>query len=110
MHEQAARAPALASQALPYAACQAVHVPIQSPVYIRLLQVLPPGARIISIEKELSWVLVAKRFLWQASQGSKASGAQQKVGDKVRGLGAAGRTCAGFSCRSAEQSVDRMLF
>lgn len=91
------------------------HVVTLSPAHTLLLQVLPPGSRVISIEKELSWVLVAKRFLWQASQGSKAGGAQQKVGDKVSGgLGASGmgwdgRSCAGRSCRSAGHCVDRML-
>lgn len=34
-------------------------------------QVLPRGSQLVSIEKDLSWWLVAKRFLWQASQGQK---------------------------------------
>ncbi|MEW5302378.1 MAG: hypothetical protein WDW36_005171 [Sanguina aurantia] len=30
---------------------------------------LQPGSKLLSFERELQWVLVSKRFLWQASQG-----------------------------------------
>jgi hypothetical protein len=29
-----------------------------------MAQALPPGGRVVSFEKDLSWVLVAKRFCW----------------------------------------------
>jgi len=48
-----------------------------------MAQVLPPGGRIISMEKDLTWVLVAKRFMWQASQGERNAGLQQRIGDRV---------------------------
>eukprot|EP00878_Enallax_costatus_P014687 GHUV01015363.1.p1 GENE.GHUV01015363.1~~GHUV01015363.1.p1 ORF type:complete len:364 (+),score=98.26 GHUV01015363.1:1246-2337(+) len=38
---------------------------------IVIAQVLPPTSKLISIEKDLTWWLVAKRFIWQASQGEK---------------------------------------
>lgn len=40
---------------------------------------VPQGARITSYEKDLTWVLVAKRFVWQASQGKKRAGTKDKV-------------------------------
>jgi hypothetical protein len=46
-------------------------------------QVLPRGSRLISIDKDLSWVLVAKRFLWQASQGEKNRQRSSPLGSQV---------------------------
>ncbi len=31
---------------------------------LSMAQALPPGGRVVSFEKDLSWVLVAKRFCW----------------------------------------------
>jgi hypothetical protein len=50
---------------------------------ILIAQQLAEDARLVSIEKELSWVLVAKRFLWQASQGDKNAGGGKTPGQKV---------------------------
>eukprot|EP00877_Chromochloris_zofingiensis_P002138 jgi/Chrzof1/11925/Cz06g14250.t1 len=54
---------------------------------ILIAQALPPSSCLISIEKDLTWVLVAKRFLWQSSQGEKKDGAGSgttvPVGQKV---------------------------
>jgi hypothetical protein len=50
------------------------------------MQVLPAGGRLVSLEKDLSWLLVAKRFLWQASQGSKNKQRQTPLGSMVRQL------------------------
>jgi len=47
------------------------------------VQVLPPGSELVSIEKDLSWWLVAKRFLWQASQGQKNKDRDVPLGNKV---------------------------
>ena len=54
------------------------------PGYSALLiaQSLPPSGRLISIERDLTWVLTAKRFMWQASQGSSQR-SNTPVGDKV---------------------------
>lgn len=50
-----------------------------------MAQVLPRGSKLITVEKDLVWVLVAKRFLWQASQGQKKHLVQgsETVQDKV---------------------------
>ncbi|KAG2448509.1 hypothetical protein HYH02_006400 [Chlamydomonas schloesseri] len=48
-----------------------------------MAQVLPPGGRIVTFEKDLSWALAAKRFMWQASQGEKNQGQSSRVGDRV---------------------------
>ncbi len=34
---------------------------------------LPPGGRLVSIEADWKWALVAKRFVWQAGQGERRS-------------------------------------
>lgn len=47
------------------------------------LQALPPSSKLISIEKDLSWWLVAKRFIWQASQGEKNKQRQMPLGNLV---------------------------
>jgi hypothetical protein len=47
------------------------------------VQVLPAGGRLVSLEKDLSWLLVAKRFLWQASQGTKNKQRQTPLGSSV---------------------------
>jgi hypothetical protein len=54
--------------------------------YVLCLQVLPPGGQLVSIEKDLSWWLVAKRFMWQASQGQKNQQRDTPLGSKVRWL------------------------
>jgi hypothetical protein len=78
------------------------------PPALPCLQALPPGARIISIEKELSWVLAAKRFLWQASQGEKSQGAEQRLGDRVGGAAPAPCCACSYSrCCSAERLMPR---
>lgn len=48
------------------------------------LQVLPPGGQLVSVEQDLQWWLVAKRFMWQASQGQKNTSQEVPLGDKVR--------------------------
>jgi hypothetical protein len=48
-----------------------------------LEQVLPERGHLVSLEKDLSWVLVGKRFLWQASQGSRNQERRKPLGDKV---------------------------
>ncbi|PNW88683.1 hypothetical protein CHLRE_01g040300v5 [Chlamydomonas reinhardtii] len=48
-----------------------------------MAQALPPGGRIVTFEKDLSWALAAKRFMWQASQGEKNQGVSSRVGDRV---------------------------
>ncbi|GBF93260.1 hypothetical protein Rsub_05992 [Raphidocelis subcapitata] len=51
---------------------------------ISIGQALPEGARLISLEKEASWWLAAKRFVWQASEGSGAKeGRGAALCDKV---------------------------
>ena len=49
---------------------------------------LNAGGGIISIEKGVLWVLAAKRFLWQSSQGSKNQDLRnqglQTIGDRVK--------------------------
>ena len=55
---------------------------------IDMPQVLPENGHLVSLEKDLSWVLVGKRFLWQASQGSRNKQSKPK-GDKVSQLVAA---------------------
>ncbi|WIA39476.1 hypothetical protein OEZ86_005574 [Tetradesmus obliquus] len=50
---------------------------------IKIAQVLPPGGRLVSIEKDLSWLLVAKRFLWQASQGEANKQRSTPLGSTV---------------------------
>ncbi|GLC37907.1 hypothetical protein PLESTB_001503700 [Pleodorina starrii] len=49
-----------------------------------MAQALPPGGRVVSFEKDLTWLLVAKRFMWQASQGEKNAGLDTRVGDRVQ--------------------------
>ncbi|MEW5310695.1 MAG: hypothetical protein WDW38_002466 [Sanguina aurantia] len=53
---------------------------------------LQPGSKLLSFERELQWVLVSKRFLWQASQGeggiqapsfAENGGKLLRVGDRV---------------------------
>lgn len=46
-------------------------------------QCLEPGARLVSYEKDLLWLLAAKRFMWQASQGEKNKAAEARIGDRV---------------------------
>ncbi|KXZ55204.1 hypothetical protein GPECTOR_3g348 [Gonium pectorale] len=48
-----------------------------------MAQALPPGGRVVTFEKDLLWVLAAKRFMWQASQGEKNRGLDSRVGDRV---------------------------
>ncbi|CAD7703584.1 unnamed protein product [Ostreobium quekettii] len=50
---------------------------------ILIAQVLPPGSRLWTYEVDWKWVLVAKRFLWQASQGSKNAALAETISDKV---------------------------
>jgi hypothetical protein len=51
-----------------------------------LPQALPPGGRLVSLERELSWVLVAKRFVSQAGGGSgPKEGQGEALSDKVGG-------------------------
>ena len=38
---------------------------------LTIAKALPPGGRLISIESDWKWALVAKRFVWQAAQGEK---------------------------------------
>jgi hypothetical protein len=38
----------------------------------------------VSLEKDISWVLVAKRFLWQASQGEANKARPVPLGQQVR--------------------------
>lgn len=38
-----------------------------------IAQALGPAARLISLEADWKWALVAKRFVWQAAQGEKRS-------------------------------------
>jgi hypothetical protein len=52
-------------------------------VSVLYLQVLPAGGQLVSLEKDLSWWLVAKRFLWQASQGQKNQQRDRPLGSKV---------------------------
>ena len=47
-----------------------------------IAQALPPSGRVISIERDLTWVLSAKRFMWQASQGDGQK-AKLRIGDRV---------------------------
>jgi hypothetical protein len=47
-------------------------------------QSLPPGGHLVSLDKDISWVLVAKRFLWQASQGEANKARPVPLGDQVR--------------------------
>jgi hypothetical protein len=61
-------------------------------------QVLPPGGRLVSIEKDLSWLLVAKRFLWQASQGEKNKQRQTPLGSTVRMTSAKHAACIHKLC------------
>jgi hypothetical protein len=42
------------------------------------------GCRLISIEKDWLWVLVAKRFLWQAASGGQESSHRIRDGVRVR--------------------------
>lgn len=44
---------------------------------------LPADGQLVSLEKDLSWLLVAKRFLWQASQGEKDKQRQRPLASKV---------------------------
>lgn len=58
-------------------------------------QALPRGSKLVSLEKELTWCLTAKRFVWQASQGAGArEGREEALKDKVRPR----RLCAGCRC------------
>eukprot|EP00879_Flechtneria_rotunda_P009523 GHRR01009967.1.p1 GENE.GHRR01009967.1~~GHRR01009967.1.p1 ORF type:complete len:374 (+),score=67.81 GHRR01009967.1:945-2066(+) len=50
---------------------------------ILIAQVLPEGGKLISLEKDLAWVLVGKRFLWQASQGNLDKARTTPVGQMV---------------------------
>lgn len=49
------------------------------------LQALPPDGQLVSVEKDISWWLVAKRFMWQASQGQKNQQRDAPLGRKVGG-------------------------
>ena len=40
---------------------------------LTIAKALPPGGRLISIESDWKWALIAKRFVWQAAQGEKRS-------------------------------------
>ena len=40
---------------------------------LTIAKALPPGGRLVSIESDWKWALVAKRFVWQAAQGEKRS-------------------------------------
>lgn len=46
------------------------------------------GGSIISIERDVLWVLAAKRFLWQSSQGGKNKALRNQglptIGDRVQ--------------------------
>ena len=46
---------------------------------LTIAKALPPSGKLISIEKDLQWVLAAKRFVWQASQGEKADRAGERL-------------------------------
>ncbi len=61
------------------------HTPISPPshpphTHTITPQALPPASKLISLERDWKWVLVAKRFLWQASQGTQGT---PGLGDKV---------------------------
>ncbi len=40
---------------------------------LTIARALPPGSRLVSIEADWKWALVAKRFVWQAGQGERRS-------------------------------------
>jgi hypothetical protein len=46
---------------------------------IALGRALPPEGRLVSLERELSWALAAKRFVSQASQGAAAAASADKA-------------------------------
>ncbi|KAG1675150.1 hypothetical protein FOA52_003373 [Chlamydomonas sp. UWO 241] len=48
-----------------------------------IAQSMPPDGRVVSLEKELMWVLVGKRFMWQAGQGSKDRQPYSRIGHNV---------------------------
>lgn len=50
---------------------------------ITIAQALSEGSRVVTIEKDLKFVLAAKRFCWQANQGTRAPG-EPRVGKRVR--------------------------
>jgi predicted O-methyltransferase YrrM len=51
---------------------------------IRMAQALPDDdARVVSVERELRFVLSARRFLWQCNQGERAPG-EARIGRRVR--------------------------
>jgi predicted O-methyltransferase YrrM len=62
-------------------------VPVTIAGYSALLiaQALPSSSRLISIERDLTWVFTAKRFMWQASQGGGEK-AIARIGDRVGGV------------------------
>jgi predicted O-methyltransferase YrrM len=51
---------------------------------IRIAQALPDdGCKVVTVERELQYVLSARRFLWQCNQGERAPG-EPRVGRRVR--------------------------
>jgi len=50
-------------------------------------QKLPPGGKLVTFEKDLFWFLAAKRFLWQASQGSSVKSRPELRLDRNVGVG-----------------------
>lgn len=50
---------------------------------VLIAQQLPLTGRLISFEKDLVWALVGKRYMWQASQGSKSRDPYPRIGQNV---------------------------
>ncbi|GFH10908.1 uncharacterized protein HaLaN_06312 [Haematococcus lacustris] len=50
---------------------------------LTIAQQLPRGGRLVSFEKEWTWWLAARRFMWQASQGQEQAAAADRVGNKA---------------------------
>jgi len=60
-------------------------------------QALPDTSKLISLENNLQWLLAAKRFVWQASQGSEVrAGKQVPLYEKVGGWGCLAVGCLEF--------------
>ncbi|KAG2444930.1 hypothetical protein HXX76_001666 [Chlamydomonas incerta] len=75
-----------------------------------MAQALPPGGRIVTFEKDLSWALAAKRFMWQASQGEKNQGLGSRVGDRVSVEWGDARERLGRVLRPGGQDAIDLLF
>lgn len=74
------------------------HPPLPIPGYTAILigQQLALDARLVSYEKDLFWLIAAKRFLWQASQGSRVKGVPQaRLDRRVGGVRDEGKALVG---------------